>query len=79
MNTPAPLPSQPPTTITSSPTTATMPTLGSIVGSVVGSIIVAKTGQTTDPVTSGGIIATATAFFTGLFHWLGSKLGVSLQ
>lgn len=74
MNTPNPVPS--PAPATSGPT---MPTLGSVLGSVVGSVIVTKTGQASDPITAGSIVAATTAFFTGLFHWIGSKLGIALS
>ena len=77
MNTPNPIPSGSPAG-TSAPTNPAMPTLGSILGAVVGTTIITKTGQMSDPVTSGAILSATGAFFTALFHWLGTKIGVNL-
>ncbi len=68
MNTPAPAP--PGGTLTAAPT------LGSIIGSVLGTVMVGATGVH-DPLLAGGIVTGITGLFTGLFHWLGSKIGQS--
>lgn len=70
MNTPAPG-GAPPTT------PAALPTLGSILGSVLGTVVVAKTGLGADPVLAGTVLTGITGVFTGLFHWLGTKIGAS--
>jgi cobalamin synthase len=73
VNTPQPLePLQAPQTATQN----TLPTLGSIFGSVLGSVLATKTKL--DPVSAATVIAGCTALATGLFHLLGSKLGVPL-
>lgn len=73
MNTPTSLePLQPPPSVTQ----RTLPTVGSILGSVLGSVVVTKAGL--DPVTGTTVLAGLTALVTGLFHWLGSKIGVPL-
>ncbi len=56
---------------------AAIPTLGSIVGSVLGSVVAAKTGMGADPVVGATIITAITGVVTGLFHWLGTKIGAS--
>ncbi len=67
-------PGDPPPVVTA--THNSFPTLGSILGSVGGSVLVAKVGL--DPVNGGAVIAGVTGLATALFHWLGSKIGVSL-
>jgi hypothetical protein len=70
MNTPTPAIAPP-------PSPAAMPTLGSILGSVLGSVIVAKTGLSVDPVLAGSVITGITGVFTGLFHWIGTRIGAN--
>jgi cobalamin synthase len=74
MNTPIP---PVPGPVTMHPAQPVMPTFGSIIGSALGAVIVSKTGLQSDPVVAGTVVSGTTAFFTGLFHWLGTKLGVS--
>lgn len=69
MNTPSPGPAP--------PTPAAIPTLGSILGSVLGTVVVAKTGLGADPILGGTVITAITGLFTGVFHWLGTKIGAS--
>lgn len=70
MNTPSPGPA-PPTT------PAALPTLGSMLGSLVGTVIVAKTGLAADPVLAGTVLTGLAGLFTGVFHWLGTRIGAS--
>lgn len=76
MNTPNPVPGAPAGTAPA--TGPAMPTLGSILGAVAGTAIIAKTGQQNDPVVAGAILSATGAFFTALFHWIGTKIGVNL-
>ncbi len=59
------------------PTSPAMPTIGSVIGSVLGGIVVTKAGLGADPVLGGTVLTGITAVVTGLFHWLGTRLGQS--
>lgn len=73
MNTPIPAP-QPVQQL--NPIQASAPTLGAIIGSVLGGLAAAKSGIT-DPLSAQAIQVSVTAIVTGLFHWVGQKLGVA--
>lgn len=66
---PTPAPSTPLTT-----TQAALPTLGAAVGGALATFINSKLGPL-DIVLSGTVTTLCTAAVTGLFHWLGTKLG----
>lgn len=79
MNTLNPIPSSPPpaTTPTATAVNATAPTLGSLLGSALGVFLATKSGAA-DPLVGNAIVVATTTFVTGLFHWLGGKLGVAV-
>jgi hypothetical protein len=57
-------------------TQATLPTLGSILGSALGTIVAAKIAPG-DALFGPAIISAVTGLFTGLFHLIGTKLGLA--
>jgi hypothetical protein len=56
-------------------TNSAAPTLGAVLGSVLGGVIAAKTGLATDPGLGVPLVSGITGLVTGLFHWLGTKIG----
>lgn len=69
-------PSSPVVPVPLTTTQATLPTLGSIVGGALGSILAAKLAPG-DPLVGPAIITAVSGLFTGLFHLLGTKLGMA--
>ncbi len=57
-------------------TQATLPTLGSIIGSALGALITAKVAPH-DPLVGSTIVTLTTGLITGLFHLVGTKLGLA--
>jgi cobalamin synthase len=51
------------------------PTVGAIVGSLLGGVVAAKTGLQHNPDVAVPLVSAVTALSTGLFHWLGTKIG----
>jgi cobalamin synthase len=50
------------------------PTVGALVGSVLGGVFAARTGLANNPDLAVPAVAVVSALFTGLFHWLGTKI-----
>jgi cobalamin synthase len=55
---------------------ATLPTLGATLGATVGAVVGAKLAPG-DALVGHAISVAVTALFTGLFHYIGTKLGLA--
>lgn len=68
--------STPPPVAPQTATQNTLPTAGALLGSVLGSVL--ANSLHLEPVSAGSVVAAFSAIVTGFFHFVGSKLGVTL-